>query len=133
MPEQVIYGPLTLPSGRIVKFREPLGSDRANVLLMCQIKAERAISDAMLVDDYVAGKCITEVDGKAPGGDYKHMFDSWPQRDLLYYRSVFDQMFGQDEETRTKTKEVASFLLDGRTCTAGCNSQDTAKSPGQNG
>jgi hypothetical protein len=117
--EQVIYGPLELPSGRKICFREPLGSDRVNVLTMTQISADRAISDAMLVDDYVAAKCVTEVDGKPTSGDYKHLFAGWPQRDVLFYRAVFDEMFGMNEETRSRVKEAAAFLLGGRASTGG--------------
>lgn len=126
MPQQAVYGPLALPSGKTIKFREPLGSDRANVLALTQISADRAISDAMLVDDYVAAKCVVEVDGKATDGDYKHLFDTWSQRDVIFYRSVFDEMFGMNEENRSKAKEAAAFLLKGQTYTAGCSLQGTA-------
>lgn len=125
MPTEVIYGPLELPSGRKVKFRAPLGSDRTNVLQMTQISAERAISDAMLVDDYVAAKCITEVDGKATDGDYKRLTEKWPQRDILIFRAVFDEMFGMNEEARKQAKETAKNLLKGLTCTAGFSSGGT--------
>lgn len=121
----VSYGPLDLPSGKKVKFRAPLGTDRNNVLQMTQITAERAISDAMMVDDYVAAKCITEVDGKASDGDYKHLMESWLQQDILFFRTVFDEMFGMNEESRNKAKEAAAFLLKGATSTGGSSSAST--------
>lgn len=121
-----VYGPLPLPGGKVIKFRAPLGSDRTNVLQMTQISAERAISDAMLVDDYVAAKCITEVDGKPADGDYKHLTENWPQKDILYYRTVFDEMFGLTEDVRNQAKETAKNLLKGLTCTVGCSSGNTA-------
>jgi len=121
MPETMTYGPLELPSGKKIKLRAPLGTDRVNVLQMTQITADRAISDAMLVDEYVAAKCVAEVDGKATDGDYKHLFDNWPQKDILFYRTVFDEMFGMNEESRNKAKEAAAFLLKGQTCTGGCS------------
>jgi len=122
MSDRIIYGPLELPSGKKVKFYAPLGSDRNNVLQMTQIAAERVITDAMLVDDYIAAKCITEVDGKTSDGDYKRMFDSWPQKDILYFRAVFDEMFGLNEESRDKAKDAAAFLLKGSISTDGSSS-----------
>lgn len=123
----ITYGPLELPSGKKIKFRAPLGRDRNNVLQMTQISADRALSDAMLVDDFLAAKCVTEVDGKPTDGDYKHLFDSWSQRDILFYRAVFDEMFGLNEESRNKAKEAAAFLLKGQTSTDGCSSPTTAE------
>lgn len=119
------YGPLELPSGMQIKFRAPLGADRNNVLQMTQISAERAVSDALLVDDYVAAKCVTEVDGKQNDGDYKRLMESWPQRDILFYRAVFDEMFGMNEESRNKAKEAAAFLLKGATSTGGSSLANT--------
>lgn len=119
--DMVVYGPLELPSGKKIKFRAPVGKDRNNVLQMTQISADRALSDAMMVDDYLAAKCVTEVDGKQADGDYKHLFDSWSQKDILFYRAVFDEMFGLNEESRDKAKEAAAFLLKGQTSIAGCN------------
>lgn len=119
------YGPLTLPGGKVITFRAPLGSDRTNVLQMTQISAERALSDAMLVEDYVAAKCISEVDGKPSDGDYKNLFNNWPQRDILFYRTVFNEMFGLTEEAQNKAKEAAAFLLKGQTYTGGSSSEGT--------
>jgi hypothetical protein len=116
-----VYGPLELPSGKKVKFRAPLGSDRNNVLQMTQITRERVISDAMLVDDYVAAKCITEINEKPSDGDYKYLFESWPQQDILFYRMVFDEMFGMTEESNNRAKAAAAFLLKGQTSTGGCS------------
>ncbi len=121
MSNAVVYGPLELPSGTKITFRAPVGADRNNVLQMTQISADRALSDAMMVDDYLAAKCITEVDGKATDGDYKKLFDTWTQKDILFFRSVFDEMFGMDEESRNKAKDAAAFLLKGRTSTGGSN------------
>lgn len=126
MPEQQAYGPLELPSGKQIRFRAPIGADRANVLALMKITPERAISDAMLVDDYVAAKCLTEVDGQPTDGDYKHTFDKWPQQDILFYRGVFDEMFGLNEGARNKIKAAADFLLKGQTSTGGCSSPESA-------
>jgi hypothetical protein len=126
MGNNLVYGPLDLPSGKKVKFRAPFGSDRNNILQMTQISADRAVSDALLIDDYVAAKCITEVDGKPSDGDYKRTFDNWQQKDILFYRSVFDQMFGISDEDSNRAKDAAAFLLKGQTSTAGCSSPNTA-------
>lgn len=126
MSETSIYGPLELPSGKKIKLRAPLGTDRVNVLQMTQITADRAISDAMLVEEYVAAKCVAEVDGKPTDGDYKQLFNSWPQKDILFYRAVFDEMFGMNDESRNKAKEAAAFLLKGQTCTGGFSSANMA-------
>lgn len=127
MQDSVIYGPLELPSGKKIMFRPPLGSDRANVLAMTKISADRAVSDAMLVDDYVAAKCVTQMDGNKAGGDYKHLMDSWTQQDILFFRAVFDEMFGMNKEAVGRAKEAAGFLLKGRTFTAGSSLPDAAK------
>jgi hypothetical protein len=119
--DQMVYGPLELPSGTKVKFRAPLGADRNNVLQMTQIASDRALSDAMMVDDFLAAKCVTEVNNKPTDGDYKRLFEDWGQKDILFYRTVFDQMFGLTEEARDKAKEAAVFLLKGQTSTGGSN------------
>jgi len=119
--DQMVYGPLELPSGTKVKFRAPLGADRNNVLQMTQIASDRALSDAMMVDDYLAAKCVTEVNNKPTDGDYKRLFEDWAQKDILFYRAVFDQMFGLNQEAQDKAKEQAAFLLKGQTSTGGSN------------
>ncbi|HWP96409.1 MAG TPA: hypothetical protein VN426_06130 [Syntrophomonadaceae bacterium] len=119
--DQMVYGPLELPSGKQISFRAPLGSDRTNVLQMCQISSENAVSDAIVIDDYMAAKCLTEVDGKTADGDYKRLFENWSQKDILYYRTVYEEMFGLNVEARDKAKEAAAFLLKGQTSTAGCS------------
>ncbi|GBF34145.1 hypothetical protein DCCM_3257 [Desulfocucumis palustris] len=122
---KMVYGPLELPSGAQIKFRAPLGLDRTNVLQMTEISRDSAISDAMLVDDYVAAKCVTEVDGKQTDGDYKRLMNDWPQQDIMFYRVVFESMFGINEDAMNRAKEAAAFLLKGQTYTGGSSSAST--------
>lgn len=121
MNNQLVYGPLELPSGKQIKFRAPLGADRTNVMQMAQISNDNAIADAMAIDDYMAAKCVTEVNGKSTDGDYKRLFEDWMATDIVFYRAVYDEMFGLNQEARAKAKETAAFLLKGQTSTAGCS------------
>lgn len=121
MENNASYGPLELPSGKQIKFRAPLGIDRTNVLQMSQISADNALADAMAIDDYMAAKCLTEIDGKSTDGDYKRVLENWEQKDILFYRVVFDEMFGLNKEAQDRAKEAAAFLLKGQTCIGGCS------------
>lgn len=133
MPKQDIFGPLELPSGHKIEFRRPLAGDRVNITQMMDMSPEKLTAAALLIDEYVALKCITKVDGKPTDGDYKHLATNWEDGDVTFYKLVFNEMFGVKEETQAKAKEAARFLLSGGTSTAGCNSLDTAKSPIENG
>lgn len=133
MPEHKEYGPLELPSGKKIHFRAPLTGDRLNITQMMDMSADKLAAAAMLIDEYVALKCITKVDGNPAGGDYKHLASNWFDSDMMFYNMVFNEMFGGGEGVRDRAKEAARFLLTGQTSTAGCNSPTTVMSPGQTG
>ncbi|AEG60016.1 hypothetical protein [Desulforamulus ruminis] len=115
------YGPLTLPSGKVLEFREPLGVDKDHVLKMVNISQENIIGCAMLIDDYVAAKCVKKVDGKATSGEYKTLFSDWSQADVLFYKRVFERMFGMNEDRQKSADEAADFLLNSLTSTDGAS------------
>jgi len=133
MPKQNTFGPLELPSGRKIEFRRPLAGDRVNITQMMDMSPEKLAAAALMIDEYVAIKCITKVDGKPTDGDYKHLAAGWDDEDVMFYKLVFNEMFGVKEETQARAKEAARFLLSGGTSTAGCSSPDIAKSPTANG
>lgn len=128
-----IYGPLTLPSGKVVKFREPLGADKANVMQMVTIGEDNLVNGAMMIDEYVSAKCITEVDGVASNGDYKALFDSWGQKDIMFYKRVFERLFGLAKDQQDAADKAADFLLGGLTSTDGANSPGSFTYPLTNG
>lgn len=120
-----VFGPLELPSGKKIKFRAPKGIDRTNVLQMMKIDSDSAVSGAILLDEYVKAKCVTEVDGAATTGDYKNLFNNWDDGDISFYKAVVNEMFGSGEEMQNKAKEAAAFLLKKGTYTAGCSAATT--------
>lgn len=111
MEEKRVFGPLTLPSGKVIKFREPLGIDKASVMQMVPISEENLINGAMLIDEYVAAKCITEIDGSSTTGEYKTLFDDWKNRDIAFYRRVYDKCVGMGAELQAEADKAADFLL----------------------
>lgn len=125
--KNVVYGPLELSSGKLIKFRAPKGIDRTNVLQMLKIDSDNAVSGAILLDEYVKAKCITEVDGAATAGDYKNLFNEWDEADINFYKAVCNEMFGNGQEMQDKAKEAARFLLTKGTYTAGCSAQAAQK------
>lgn len=125
--KNVVYGPLELPSGMKIKFRAPKGIDRTNVLQMLKIDSDNAVSGAILLDEYVKAKCITEVDGAAATGEYKNLFNDWDEADVNFYKAVCNEMFGNSQELQDKAKEAARFLLNKGTYTAGCSVQAVQK------
>ena len=125
MDNNMVYGPLQLPSGKQIKFRAPKGIDRTNVLQMMKIDSDSAVSGALLMDEYVKAKCVTEVDGKTTTGEYKTLFNDWMDSDIMFYKAVVNEMFGSGPEMQEKAKEAASFLLNPQTSTDGCSAPTT--------
>ena len=117
--ETTVFGPLELPSGRKVKFREPTGRDRVNVIQMAKMSMENVAGNSLLIDSYVAAKCLVEIDGKEPDPDYKRVYDMMPQADADFYQAVFTELFGMTDEKRASAKEAARFLRQTATSTAG--------------
>ncbi len=131
--KNIVYGPLTLPSGRLIKFRAPKGIDRMNILQMNKIDEENVVSGAMLLDEYIKAKCIVEVNGSPVNESYKALMNEWLDTDIAFYKMVFEQMFGKTEELQAKAKEAAAFLLKGLTSSDGHNAQGTPESATPNG
>jgi hypothetical protein len=108
------YGPLELPSGRKIHFKSPTGLDRVAVLKLTKVGPEEMLSGAMLFDYYMQAKCVTKIDDcPVPLGSYKNLLDAWETKDILFYQSVFNEMFSLTDEIQDKTKEIARFLLSG--------------------
>lgn len=118
MSEKIVYGPLELPSGVVIKFREPVGNDRVNVVNMLKMGFDNIGSGSVLVDGYVAVKCIKEIDGEEIRKNYRDLYDEMKEEDLSFYHMVYGEMFGMNEEKKDKAKEAAKNLLSGLTCTA---------------
>lgn len=116
MAEQMIYGPLELPSGKVIKFRRPKGSDKVFVTKQTKMTTDN-ISNIMLVSQYTAAKCIVEIDGAAPDVDYKRTVEKMDGSDFDYFFYVFEEMFGMTDEKKDKAKEQARFLLNNATST----------------
>lgn len=113
--KNMVYGPLELPSGIKIKFRAPKGIDRLNILQMTKIDTENVVSGALLLDEYIKAKCITEVNGAAATESYKDIMSGWLDSDIAFYKIVFEEMFGRSEDMQSKAKEAALFLLKGQT------------------
>lgn len=112
------YGPLELPSGKKIKFRQDYGRDRANVIKAQKMTYDNIASASLLVEGLVATKCIIDIDGVMPPiNQYKELYDVMPSADLDFYLAVRQEMFGMTEEKRTNAKEMASFLLNKQTST----------------
>ncbi|MEC0231286.1 hypothetical protein [Paenibacillus alba] len=109
-----IYGPLTLPkSGKVVFFREPTGGDRLDVLKQNPAGSDDYVTASELADLYIAAKCVVKVDEKAVNGDYKFIYQNWPNADVTYYKSVFVKINSISEESLEKMDQVVDFLLNG--------------------
>jgi hypothetical protein len=109
--EQQTFGPLELPSGVKIFFRSPKGGDRVKVLQMLKLGTDNIGSGALQIDTLVAARCVTEYDGKAVAGDYKHLVDTIEGEDLDFFMLVYNEMFGMTEEKKDQAKERAAFLL----------------------
>jgi hypothetical protein len=113
--DKQIFGPLELPSGKKIKFREPVGSDRVNIINMLKMSMDNIGSGAVLVDGYVAAKCITEIDGNEVRDNYKNTYDSMLDEDLSFYQAVYTEMFNMNDEKKEQAKEAAKNLRKGLT------------------
>ncbi|ADY55136.1 hypothetical protein Sgly_0779 [Syntrophobotulus glycolicus DSM 8271] len=109
--ENRIFGPLTLPSGKEIKFREPLGIDRSSVMQFVNISEDNIINNALLIDEYVSAKCITEIDGAPTTGEYKTLFDNWKSSDILFYKRVYEKCVGIGTDLQEEADKAADFLL----------------------
>ncbi|GMB00220.1 hypothetical protein [Pelosinus sp. IPA-1] len=117
--EQQNFGPLELPSGKKITFREPIGADRVNVVQMLKMSLDNMASGALLIDNYVAAKCVATIDSKTVDqADYKRLFDNMSDEDVTFYQTVFQEMFGMNDEKRNNAKEAARFLRQGQTSIA---------------
>ncbi|TWH45894.1 hypothetical protein [Sporomusa sp. KB1] len=121
-----IFGPLELPSGKTISFREGRGRDRANVIQAQKMTIDNMASATLLIDSILAVKCIVEENGVAVNGDYRSMFEDMSSSDLDYYMAVRQELFGMTEERKNKVKEAASFLLSKLTSTDSSKLQSTA-------
>lgn len=79
---------LTLPSGKVVTFRNPRNSDRHAVLrLLGEDKGSRDV-------ELLATMCLEMADGQpVPGDDLKTKLDNWSLRDVEAFRLVFMDLF----------------------------------------
>ncbi|WP_299448198.1 hypothetical protein [uncultured Phascolarctobacterium sp.] len=118
--EKIYYGPLELPSGTVIRFRRPTGMDKILVTKKAKMSADR-LNDLVLIQQFVAAKCITEIDDKPAGPDYQSTFESMDGLDWDYYYSLFDEMFAITDERKDEIKEKARFLLEN------CNLQSSSK------
>lgn len=96
----------TLPSGKVVTFREPYTRDRQKVINL--IKPEERYSP----EELVAAHCLTTING-APVSepDPRHRMASWTIKDQQAYTRLFLEMFTIGENDVTDIKEVAKKLL----------------------
>ncbi|MDI6711466.1 MAG: hypothetical protein QME76_12430 [Bacillota bacterium] len=113
------FGPLGLPSGRVITFRAPVGLDRAAVVQAMDLSPERLGAAALMMDELIAAKCVLTVDEKPVQDDYRRLFDSWPDADIQFYLLVHREMFGLTDEARQAAKDAARFLRSGSTSTGG--------------
>lgn len=126
--EEIIYGPLELPSGMKIKFREAKGADRLNVLSVQQnVQGQNPVVLQVLSDAYIGVKCITEINGAAVQKNYKDLYEEFSEADLDYYDAMRTELFGITKEKRDAIKEKADFLRKSVTSTATSSSQGTQK------
>ena len=111
MSEKMIYGPLELPSGLKIKFREATGADRLNVLSVQQnVQGQNPMVMQFLSDAYISVKCITEIDGNKVQKNYKDLYEEFSESDLDYYEAIRSELFGITKDKRAELKEKADFL-----------------------
>jgi hypothetical protein len=121
MSKRVTYGPLTLPSGKTITFREPLGLDRVNVQAVTKIDEDNIIGSTMTIEANLRAKCVVSVDGKTTDGNYLNLFDDWTDGDMQFYMTVFNELFSMTDEKREEAKAAAKNLRQTLTSTAGSN------------
>ncbi|SDI49132.1 hypothetical protein [Paenibacillus naphthalenovorans] len=124
MTANKVYGPLTLPSGKVITFRKPKGLDRANVLDIVPISDENVVGGTLHVEQALKAKCVVSVDGQpVDATSFLNLFNDWDDDDVQFYATVHTEMFGMTEEKRDKAKEAARFLLGNSTSTDGSSSK----------
>lgn len=128
-----VYGPLTLPSGKQIKFRNSTGLDRINVTQIVPMDQDNMVTGSLLISLYVQAKVVTEVDGKVPDPNYKNLFNEWDDMDVQYYQAVYTEMFGMTEAKMADAKEKAAFLLGNLTSTDGSSSPSPVSVPSTDG
>lgn len=106
-------GPVKLPSGREIYFVEPLGSDRMAIMARAIAEGRQAEMMFMLNTYWLPAKCLVDENGNFVAPDYYTAFDDWPDRDLNYYREVFDQLFGWTNDLSVAAKAEAARFLPG--------------------
>jgi len=104
-------GPIKLPSGREVYCLEPLGSDRMAIMSRALAEGRQADMMFMMNGYWLPAKCLCDKDGKFTAPDYFTAFSDWPDRDVQFYRAVFDELFGWQIEDAQAAKEAAARFL----------------------
>jgi len=133
LAEAAIYGPLTLPSGKVIKFRSANGLDRLNVTQAVPMDQDNVVTGSILISTYVQAKVVTEVDEVPTGSNYKTLFNSWDDGDVQYYQAVYNEMFGMTEAKLEDAKSKAAFLLGNSTSTDGSSSPSSVSVPSSDG
>lgn len=105
------YGPIKLPSGQDIYCVEPLGSDRIQIMARAIAEGRQGEMLFMLNGYWLPAKCLTDSQGQFVSPDYFTAFDTWPDKDVQFYRSVFDELFGWNNEQAVAAREVAARFL----------------------
>lgn len=111
MQQRKPIGPVRLPSGREIYFLEPLGRDRLEIMSRLLAEGRQAEMMFMLNHYFLPGKCLVNAEGQFLATDYTKAFEDWPDKDVVYYREVFDQLYGWSNDMAVAAKaEAARFL-----------------------
>lgn len=104
-------GPIKLPSGREVHVVEPLGRDRMEIMSRALAEGRQGEMMFLISSYWLPAKCLVNAEGKFLAADYTKAYDDWPDKDLQFFRSVFDELFGFTSETSLAARaEAARFL-----------------------
>lgn len=109
--EKVYYGPVELSGGTTIKFRRPTGMDKILVTKKARLNTDR-LNDLVLIQQFVAAKCIVEINGASPGADYIAVMENMDGLDWDEYYMLYNEMFAVTEERTEELKEKARFLLE---------------------
>lgn len=112
-PKRQPIGPVKLPSGREIHFVEPLGRDRLDIMARAIAEGRQAEMLFMASTYWLPAKCLVDADGEFLYPDYYRAFDDWSDRDVNYYREVFDQLFGWTNDLSVAAKTEAARFLPG--------------------
>ncbi len=96
----------TLPSGRVVTFREPKGKDRRDA--MGALKTE----DQMTLDEALSAVCLDTDAGQSPCKDFRKRYDEWSVIDMQHYQILFLELFTMDREDANEVRSRAKKLLE---------------------